>query len=135
MMGGYAYTGEVNQARDKIMNDYEVTELRKYWKKPGKLKALLTILPLTPEGRADSMLYKRIVSMTGITYEADFEQVYAMLEEDGVLVREGVPPPAVLVVCNHPGPRVPCLACFHQNQQAKLKAGIRYRLAKPLADY
>lgn len=119
------------------MNQYEIDELRKHWEKPGRLKALLATLPLTPEGRADGMIYKRVVWMTGISFrEEDFLQIYTMLEEDGVIARDAVQaPPAVEVVCDHMGPRVPCMTCDFKNRQARIKAGVRYHLTKPLEEY
>jgi hypothetical protein len=119
------------------MNAYEMEKLREHWAKPGNLQYLLKVLPLTPEGRAESAPYKHVVRMTGISYdEADFLQVYDMLEEDGVIARDAVQaPPAVEVVCDHDGPQVPCLLCQHRNRQARIKAGVRYHLTKPLAEY
>jgi hypothetical protein len=119
------------------MNQYEIDELRKHWKKPGRLKMLLATLPLTPEGRADSMIYKKVVWMTGISFrEEDFVKVYDMLEEDGVIARDAEQaPPAVELICGHEGPRVPCHWCDFQNRKARIKAGIRYHLTKPLEDY
>jgi hypothetical protein len=119
------------------MNAYEMEKLREHWAKPGTLKALLKVLPLTPEGRAESSPYKLVVRMTGISYdEEDFNQVYDMLEEDGVIARDAIQaPPAVEVVCNHDGPRVPCHSCQFANKNARIKAGVRYHLTKSLDEY
>jgi hypothetical protein len=119
------------------MNAYEMGKLREHWQKPGMLKALLKVLPLTPEGRAQSSPYKLVVRMTGISYdEADFTQVYDMLEEDGVIARDAVQaPPAVEVVCGHNGPLVPCHSCDFKNRNARIAAGVRYHLTKPLEEF
>lgn len=120
------------------MNDYEKTKLREHWQKPGKLKALLNILPMVPYDNSteNNLALKRAIWMTGIGYAAtETAQLYYMLEEDGVLVREGpTPEPAKYLTCAHSG-RNTCLNCHWEIEQRGLNAAVRYRLAKPLAEY
>ena len=118
------------------MNDWEKQKLREHWQKPGKLKALLEVLPMVPHN-TDGGWYKKVVWMTGITFEpTDMAQVYYMLEEDGVLVREDVQPePAAHVECTHTQSGDLCHQCRFENTQRGWRAALRYRLAKDLASY
>ena len=117
------------------MNDYEKEKLREHWQKPGTLKALLAILPMVPY--SESSNYKKIVWMTGITFQpTDMAQVYYMLEEMGIIVREDEQPePAEYLVCTHAGAPNPCHHCQYEIHQRGSRAAVRYRLAKPLSEY
>jgi hypothetical protein len=80
----------------ECVNDWEKNKLREHWQKPGKLRMLLEILPMVPD-TCSGDVYKRVVWMTGIAFDpAEMAQVYYMLEEDGVLVRDGVEPGQLL---------------------------------------
>jgi hypothetical protein len=119
------------------MNDYEKGKLREHLQKPGKLRMLFEILPLTPEGQANNNLYKKLVWMLGIGFdETEMDQVYYMLEEDGYIARDEVQPaPAVRVECTHPGTLPVCHMCHFRNSQALDKARVTYHLTKPLSEY
>lgn len=119
------------------MNNYEKEKLREHWQKPGKMRMLLEILPLTPEGQANNNLYKKLVWMLGIGFdETEMDQVYYMLEEDGYIARDEVQPaPAVRVDCTHPGKLPVCHLCHFRNSQALDKARVTYHLTKPLSEY
>lgn len=119
------------------MNDYEMNKLREHWKRPGALRALLQTLPLTPEADANGFAYKKVVWMTGISFdEAEYTQVYYMLEELGAIVRDEIQgSPAEYVVCQRYGRDRPCVYCQHRNHQERMKATIRYHLAKPIEEY
>jgi len=121
------------------MNDWEKQKLREHWQKPGRLKALLGVLSMTPHnsGELNNNWYKQVVWMTGIGFEpTEMAQVYYMLEEDDVLVRDGEPPaPAAYLECTHPGVNKPCHQCHFEIFNRGKLAAIRYKLAKPLDQY
>lgn len=121
------------------MSPYEKEKLREFWQKPGMLRSLLSYLPMVPFDNSpeSNKGYKRAVTATGISFTAtDMAQVYYMLEEDGAIVRDGEEPePAEYMVCAHPGANHPCLQCRYEIEQRGMRAAVRYRLAKPLAEY
>lgn len=121
------------------MNEAAKQYLRADLQKPGFLKRLLGFLPMVPfdNGREVSSALKRVVWTTGITYEpTDMAQLYYMLEEDGVIVRDGEPPePAVSLDCTHRSVQKTCLDCHYEIEKRGMAAAVRYRLTKPLSEY
>ena len=121
------------------MNDWEKGKLREHWEKPGMLKSLLGVLPMVPysNDHESNSKFKLVVRMTGISFgPTDMAQVYYMLEEDGAIVRDGEQPePAEYLTCPHPGVNIPCHVCRYEIDQRGTRAAVRYRLAKPLAEF
>jgi hypothetical protein len=117
------------------MNDWEKQKLREHWQKPGNLKALLQVLPMVPHNERAG--YKRVVYMTGISFDpAEMAQVYYMLEEDGILVRDGAQPgPAEHRECTHSESNNPCQGCRYEIHQRGTRAAVRYCLVKELDEY
>lgn len=119
------------------MNEYEKGKLREHWQRPGTLRMLLQELPLTPSRPETTKSLKKVSWMTGIAVDLrELAQLYYMLEEDGIIVRDNEPAPAPAIFCPHVrhGDK-PCNECQFKWGNNTDFALFRYRLAKDISAY